>query len=521
MAWSANQFSDFTINRPTNQTSGLHLNNKTSFNNRGLGTTNSFNRQNYHSARNTGSGIQKLEELTPGSIANIIGVVIAKESPRSVFSKKNAGTERFLLGFVIRDSPAGFVNCTCWGSEPFIADLAKSFCIGDVVKVDNAQVQMNPSDGSDEKFRVSSPLGFHLTLSENHSSLTLYNGLDLGTYSPLQFIPIKPNSDYYTLEDVLANGQALNGEHISLLAAVRKIGEPRDITTKAGKHTKRCEIKLFDESCPSFPLVLWGEELVDYAQSWTQGETVLFVADVRMNYDDFRSCMVATADSKTVFTPNPDTVDAKCLYQFALTQNFVEDDSAGRDQSDPPLEEIKDILVVEQIATREGVTSDFAVLYGVITKFDLDSDNTEHFCRRKCTKCKQMVSADTGYQCSNPNCSQAALSVFNTTGEIIHVQPEIDYSVPINISDHTGTVQCRLSADILHTITGWNVKELMQIPAEGRTELKWQYLLERCKFHIKMLRNYRTPERLSIRVMSCCKADSAEMLQSISPIKGR
>ena len=33
--------------------------------------------------------------------------------------------------------------------------------------------------------------------------------------------------------------------------------------------------------------------------------TVLFVADVRMNYDDFRSCMVATADSKTVFTPNP------------------------------------------------------------------------------------------------------------------------------------------------------------------------------------------------------------------------
>lgn len=44
----------------------------------------------------------------------------------------DGGTERFLLGFVIRDSPSDFVNCTFWGSEHFIADLARSFCIGDV-----------------------------------------------------------------------------------------------------------------------------------------------------------------------------------------------------------------------------------------------------------------------------------------------------------------------------------------------------------------------------------------------------
>ena len=64
---------------------------------------------------------------------------------------------------------------------------------------------------------------FHLTLSENHSSIALYDGLDLGGYSSLQYIPIKPNSDFYTLEDVLANGQSLEGEHINLLVAVRKV----------------------------------------------------------------------------------------------------------------------------------------------------------------------------------------------------------------------------------------------------------------------------------------------------------
>ena len=55
--------------------------------------------------------------------------------------------------------------------------------------------------------------------------MTLYNGLDLGSYASLQYIPTKPSSDFYTLEDVLANGQSLEGEHINLLAVVRKVGE--------------------------------------------------------------------------------------------------------------------------------------------------------------------------------------------------------------------------------------------------------------------------------------------------------
>ena len=64
---------------------------------------------------------------------------------------------------------------------------------------------------------------FHLTLSENHSSLTIYNGIDIDMYSSLQHIPTKSSSDYYTLEDVLANDQNLNGEHINILAAVRNV----------------------------------------------------------------------------------------------------------------------------------------------------------------------------------------------------------------------------------------------------------------------------------------------------------
>ncbi|KAH3870018.1 hypothetical protein DPMN_033196 [Dreissena polymorpha] len=330
------------------------------------------------------NSVSKLETLMAGYTANVIGVVIAKDSPRSIFSKKNAGSERFLVNFTLRDSVTAFVNVTCWGSENYIKDLCAGFCIGDIVKLGNVQVQSKTSDGSDEKFRAATPVGFHLTLSENHSSLALYDGLDLGAYAALQHLPTKPNCDYYTLEDVLVNGQGLNAEHINLLAVVRKIGPARDIVTKTGKKTSRCEIVLMDESCPSFPFVLWGGELVDFSQTWAPLTTVLFIADVRVNYDDFRSGMLATADSKTIITVNPDTMDAKCLFQFAQTQTslLAADETGSSEQADPPVDQIQDVLVVEQIANSDGLIS-YGQLYGVITKCDLDADNVDQFYWRR------------------------------------------------------------------------------------------------------------------------------------------
>lgn len=41
--------------------------------------------------------------------------------------------------------------------------------------------------------------------------------------------------------------------------------------------------------------------------------SVLFVADARMSFDNYRSCMVATSDSKTIFTVNPGII-SHCIY---------------------------------------------------------------------------------------------------------------------------------------------------------------------------------------------------------------
>lgn len=46
-----------------------------------------------------------------------------------------SGSERFLVSFALRDSPDALINCTCWGNEGFITNLAQSFNIGDIGEI--------------------------------------------------------------------------------------------------------------------------------------------------------------------------------------------------------------------------------------------------------------------------------------------------------------------------------------------------------------------------------------------------
>lgn len=60
-------------------------------------------------------------------------------------------------------------------------------------------------------------------MSENHSTITTYTGYDVEEYESLLHLPTKASNDYYSLEDIVANGQGLNGEHINILAILKKV----------------------------------------------------------------------------------------------------------------------------------------------------------------------------------------------------------------------------------------------------------------------------------------------------------
>ncbi|KAK3612237.1 hypothetical protein CHS0354_039517 [Potamilus streckersoni] len=466
---------------------------------------------------NRSRSITKLETLMPGMLTvNVVGVIIAKEGQKSIFSRKNPGTERHLVSFIVRDSPTAFVHITCWGGEMYITDLARTFRIGDVVEINNAQVQANSYDSSDDKFRAWTPVPFHLNASENHSSISIYGGYDISQYQSLMNLPTKPSNDYYTLEDVIANGESLHGEHINLLAAVRKVGPVKDITTKSGKHTKRCEIILFDETYQSFPLILWGDDLVDYACTWIPMETVVFAVAVRISHDTFRSAMTATADSKTIITVNPDTVEAHSLYQYAKTQDFGLDEDAAKENNDPPLDQIHEVFTVEQVLSKKQISATYGILYATLTQFNMDADDTSGFFFHGCPRCKKRVYPDNGYQCTNQECVEGALSMF-TSGDGVgsgQQQPCLDFSIPITFSDHTGSIPCRFSGPVMQELIGWDVNEVVKLDSIKRTQIKWNFLLERCKVYIKVFRTFKEPEKVSVRVLSCTRAKPADVMSA-------
>ena len=84
-------------------------------------------------------------------------------------------------------------------------------------------VQSKSSTGNDERFRPWTPSQYQLSLSEKHSTVRLAPVPD-PQLTRIYHMPVKPNNDYYTITDIMANGPAsLNGEIINMLAFVKSV----------------------------------------------------------------------------------------------------------------------------------------------------------------------------------------------------------------------------------------------------------------------------------------------------------
>ncbi|XP_077865769.1 meiosis-specific with OB domain-containing protein-like [Saccoglossus kowalevskii] len=397
-----------------------------------------------------------LRELSPGMPNTVlVGVVITKQSVRSFPSKKNIGTENFLMSFTLRDTPTEFINATCWGNERHIRELSNTFKIGDIIEVQNPHVQSKPPGELADKYGPWTPLGVEINISETRSTVVHYSGWDFANFNSIQHIPVKESNDYYTLADVITNGQNLHGQHINLLALVREMGIPKDLVTKTGRQTKRCEIKLLDETCPLFTLMFWDEENIEYAQTWNVKDTVIFAADVRVSFDDFRKTMIATVDSKTIFTVNPDTREAHSLYTYGKTYNFEEENlnegsSAGKD---PELANITDVYTIQQVKNKFATKSEFniapeyGIIYALISSMNIDAGISTAV-SVKCSQCKFRIDRATG-GCKNRECPASV------TGDVTTL---MSYDVLLSVSDHTGTYHnCRLSGSVAEMMFGYPI----------------------------------------------------------------
>ncbi|XP_058142639.1 meiosis-specific with OB domain-containing protein [Dasypus novemcinctus] len=454
-----------------------------------------------------------LSDLHP-NMANmkIIGIVIGKTDVKGFPDRKNIGSERYTFSFTIRDSPAHFVNATSWGNENYIKSLSDSFRVGECVIIENPLVQRKDIE-REEKFSPATPSDCKLLLSENHSVVKVCPIYDVDTnLLSLIHLPVKESRDYYSLGDIVANGQNLDGKIVNVLAAVRSVGEPKYFTTADRRRGQRCEVKLYDDTESSFAMLCWDNESILLAQSWMPRETVIFASDVRISFDKFRNCMTATVISKTIITTNPVTQEANILLSF-IREN-AEAIAVG-DEIDSYLKEsvnlttIVDVYTVEQLKEKalknEGKMDPFyGILYAYISTLNID-DETAKVARNRCSGCGYLVN-ETSNTCTT--CNKVSLELKPAA---------LSFDLLIDLTDHTGTLSsCSLAGSIAEETLGCTVNEFLAMTDEQKTSLKWQFLLERSKIYVKLVLSRRARGGLRISVLSCKLADPIEASRSLS-----
>uniref|UniRef100_A0A671W112 Meiosis specific with OB-fold n=1 Tax=Sparus aurata TaxID=8175 RepID=A0A671W112_SPAAU len=390
-----------------------------------------------------------ISELHPNfSHPKVAGIVIGKSDVKSFPDRKNIGVDRFTFSFTVKDSPDFFINVTAWGNDGYINLLSGSFSVGDCVVIENPLVATkDPEKG--ERFCPTTPSHYRLLVTEAHSQVYLCADIDtMDRLLPLIHLPVKDSRDFYSLGDIVANGQKLDGTVINVLAAVKSIGEPKQFTTSDRRKGQRLEVKLFDDSVSSLPLVCWDREAIQLVQTLIPKETVLFIADVKISFDSFRNSMAATVNSKTIITVNPDTREASLLFSYAKEAS----ESGALDQDEKPedvtVDSITDVYTVTQLKEKaqENPEAFFGITYSFISKLDLDS-SVSKVIRTRCTRCKLQVMEET-QSCPNQLCPGRDQAFSASTG----------FDLLVDFTDHTGTVHgCALRSPMAEQALGCTV----------------------------------------------------------------
>ncbi|XP_055032752.2 meiosis-specific with OB domain-containing protein isoform X3 [Misgurnus anguillicaudatus] len=421
--------------------------------------------------------------------AKVVGVIIGKTDSRGFPDRKNVGSERFTFSFTLKDSPTDFINVSAWGTEEYIHGLSSHFQIGDCVVIENPLVVTKDYE-KEERFCPSTPSVYRLLLTQTHSAIRICSDLETeNRILPLYHMLIKDPGDFYSLRDITANGKNLDGNILNILAAVQSVGEEKFFTKSDGRKGQS-----------------WDKETIQLVRTQTQRGTVLFIADARVTFDSFRSCMIATVTSKTIITIHPDTAEANQLYSCVrrLLENGDLDQEVLPGES-MPLDSISDVLTVSQLKARcqEQTDAFHCITYGFITTLELDCSISKVI-RNRCAKCKVEINEESQI-CSNAACPSQGQQTRITSS----------FHLLVDISDHTGTLKsCNLAGTVAEKTLGCTTEEFMYLSESKRTAMKWTFLLEKCKIYLQILQSPKTISGMRASILSCALTDPVEVDQN-------
>ncbi|XP_015905361.1 meiosis-specific with OB domain-containing protein [Parasteatoda tepidariorum] len=431
------------------------------------------------------------------SQAIIYGIIIAKQEMRRIDSRKQPGTERYVLNFTLRDSLTDTINAACWGEENAISKLSTSFTIGDVVKIRNPQIIERQSAASDEKFKPSTTSHYQLNIHPLYSEITVCQADERRSYEKFLHCSTRSISEIVSLADVVYDCQTAEGLIINLLVAIREIGTVQNVKTKDGREVKKFQLSVFDQSHPKFNILIWGEETANFIIKYCQKRSILLITDIKINYNTFTKEMAGTTGNMTIFTPDPDIPDARVLYQYAMKTALPADKIKDSNSTD-----VSTTYTMEEIlkfihSTEMNLDEIQGTVNAIISFFDIDgTSNTTAF---RCPKCMQPLQSSAD-KCKDENC--------DIGNSLTTLPAEEIYNFIIRLSDHSGSIErCHLSGNAAKNMLGIEVADFLRLSDDDKTNLKWNFLFERVSVQFKLSYSTMGNGRYFFRILSCCKME--------------
>ncbi|EDV47513.2 protein hold'em [Drosophila erecta] len=438
---------------------------------------------------------QRLAEMRPTMTRfSTVALIVSKSSP-NIFYDKMSGTERGVLTLTIRDSPNHLTNCKCWGQRACVDEYMAMLQIGQVVDIVGAKVMSIPvAPAGDQRYQPQATVSCALVVNEGSGYVVRHDNDDSGHITILQQLlqrPIRPLGAVLKLADVrsgLGSPDKIITTNVNLLVVVAAVRPVRQIKRKLqAPHSEvqellHClEVIVIDASYPEGMLLsVWQSDWIRRAQQWQPLRTVLHLIDVRVSYSNFHRCVVLSHTNCTLICENPQAAGEDCRLLLAFADTVPLTSFSGCPQSEldnlPAVASIQAQMTVRQIYSRaEGELQDpsiqqfTAVLYGMVTKFDLDG-LTSHI-NRKCTACQRLIPRNLE-DCASDAC-QLDFSHANDEPRYISY-----FNINIHLSDQTGTlVEARLAGHPAERILGLRAEDFDRLAEHEKSALKWRFLL--------------------------------------------
>ena len=225
----------------------------------------------------------------------------------------------------------------------------------------------------------------------------------------------------------------LRGLFCNILACVRFVGE---VKVANGRPVR--EVRLADQTSDTGVLKLWEPEQIRLAGGWIPRNTVVFLANMLVEFDPYRGINVLAGSSRSVLTEQPSLWNTGTVRDHVRSISFSPIDRLSTFVAGSSAKPLTRLLTVEGLRQLIGVgrvsDSSSLVFVNIVAGFSETNLDSETSTALQCCGCRGPV---TALQEGLTVCEQ-----FDCPGSQGSTEPaHVHFTVTADVTDQTGTLE--------------------------------------------------------------------------------